>query len=320
MELVTGKKGEAHVTSLQFRNVIRAIAGTGSYIANAYDNCAATLQQDGATLQVAPGIIIHHGCVYEIPYGTLDEITLIAGAAASKRRDLVCIRWTQDGETGIETADWVVIEGTPASSPVDPAYNATSMQEGALIDDCPVFRVSYDGLNISGVETLLEVMPQVADMETMQTDIADNATQITYLRLEDRTMRDDILAAITRANTAASKANTLQTAVNTLATSKNLTVTGSFGLTARFYRRGHIVFAWVQGNPSGLTTTGWKNICTVTNSDFIPAVDMHRDTKSSEAGGTEVFLINMQADGNLRINPLVGAISGRIDVTYTYYV
>jgi hypothetical protein len=323
MELVTGKKGETHVTSLQFRNIVRALTGSDSYIANAYDNCAVALQDDGVTLQVSPGIIIHHGCVFEIPYGTLEEITLAAGTAGSKRRDLICIRWTQDETTGIESAAWVVLQGEPATNPVDPTYNDTNMQEGAFIDDCPVFRVEFNGLNVSGITRLIDMLPtaegQETPISTLSSDVGALKASVTALQTADTTINKTLTSHTNSISTLTSKTNTMQGSITTLQTAKNLNVNGSYGLSVKFWRRGNVVFVHVGGTPTNLTE-GWKNICKVTNSNFIPSASGPYDTRCAQAISGQTFLINMQSDGNLRINPTAKTITGYINVTYVYFM
>lgn len=157
MILITGKKGEAHVTSIQHRNIISALAGTGSYIANIYSNLEPTIENN--TLNIAAGVLIHHGCVMQVDHGTFDTVALTQGTAGYYRKDYVVARWTQNGE-GIESAEWVLLRGTPsnnAASAEFPTYNSENMQEGAIIDDCPVFAITYDGLT-PAVETVPTVI------------------------------------------------------------------------------------------------------------------------------------------------------------------
>ena len=76
-----------------------------------------------------------------------------------KRIDLVVNRYTRNDETGLEKNEWIVIIGTPdASSPKVPQHTIGNLQNGDLIDDCPVFEVHYDGINVTEVKKLLPVM------------------------------------------------------------------------------------------------------------------------------------------------------------------
>ena len=84
-----------------------------------------------------------------------------------KRIDLVVNRYTRNAETNIEKNEWVVIMGTPvASNPVAPAYTVGNLQKGDLVDDCPVFELHYDGINVTEVKKMLSVLPNVAELNS----------------------------------------------------------------------------------------------------------------------------------------------------------
>ena len=84
-----------------------------------------------------------------------------------KRIDLVVNRYTRNAETNVEANNWVVITGTPvASDPAVPAYTVGNLQEGDLTDDCPVFEVHYDGLNVTEIKKLLDVADNLGKMKT----------------------------------------------------------------------------------------------------------------------------------------------------------
>lgn len=92
-------------------------------------------------------------------FNTYDEVTLTNGSQGMKRIDLVVNRYTRNDETGLEKNEWVVIIGTPdATNPKVPEYIAGNLQNGDLTDDCPVFEVHYDGINVTEVKKLLPVM------------------------------------------------------------------------------------------------------------------------------------------------------------------
>lgn len=174
MKLITGKKGEVHVSSLQHRNIIASLAGSGSYIAKLYNELAPSIS--GTTLSIASGVLVHHGCVMQVDYGTTDTVALTAGTAGYYRKDRVVARWTQDNATGIENVEWVVIQGTPATTAAQavlPSYNSGNMQEGALIDDCPVFTVSFNGITPT-VSKVPHSMPTAYNLEQARNTIADS--------------------------------------------------------------------------------------------------------------------------------------------------
>lgn len=158
MKIVSGKTGTPHVTSEQFRQIIEGTVGQGSYILTSGENLEPELASNNM-LKIRGGMMSHHGNVSFVDLNTYDEVTLTNGSQGVKRIDLVVNRYTRNDETGLEENEWVVIIGTPdATNPKVPEYIAGNLQNGDLTDDCPVFEVHYDGINVTEVKKLLPVM------------------------------------------------------------------------------------------------------------------------------------------------------------------
>lgn len=178
MIFVTAKKGKNHVTSQQFRGIVAAMAGTESYIADMDEHLEPELAVNN-TIKIRSGTLIHHGGVMVVKSGTYDEVTYQNGTQAMKRIDLVVARYTQDTATGTENAEWVVIQGQPAeSNPVAPDYIHGNMQDGDLADDCPIFELHFDGINVTEVRKLINIMQSVDELNRkltyVKTDISQN--------------------------------------------------------------------------------------------------------------------------------------------------
>lgn len=157
-ELITGTKGTPHITSTQDRAIYEKIIGKNSYILDDNELLEPELQSN-QSLRIRSGMLYHHGSITEVKRNTYDEVTIANGSQGMKRIDLVVARYTKNPETEIEEMNWVVIQGTPAASdPVAPAYIEGNMQEGDLTDDCPVFEVHLDGIQVTEVVKLLTVL------------------------------------------------------------------------------------------------------------------------------------------------------------------
>ena len=173
MKIMSGKTGAPHVTSQQFRQLIEGTVGQGSYILNSGENLEAELSSNNL-LKIRSGIMSHHGNLSIVDIGTYDEVTIQNGTQGMKRIDLIVNRYTKNEETGIEENEWVVIMGTPdAESPVVPAYTEGNLQNGDLVDDCPVFEVHLDGINVTEVVSLLSVSPDIPALNTSLADLFD---------------------------------------------------------------------------------------------------------------------------------------------------
>lgn len=175
MEIVSGKTGSPHVTSQQFRQILEGTIGQGSCILTSGENLEPELTSNNL-LKIRSGIMAHHGNVSVVKIGTYDEVTITNGTQGMKRKDLVVNRYTRNKETGIETNEWLYIMGTPTSgTPTVPVYTKGNLQEGDLVDDCPVFEITLDGINVTEVKKLLEVLPSMA---TIKDDLADTSGKI----------------------------------------------------------------------------------------------------------------------------------------------
>lgn len=158
MKIVSGKTGTPHVISEQFRQIIEGTIGQGSYILTSGENLEPELSSNNM-LKIRGGMMSHHGNVSCVELNTYDELTLTNGSQGVKRIDLIVNRYTRNDETGLEKNEWVVIIGTPdATNPKVPEYITGNLQNGDLTDDCPVFEVHYDGINVTEVKKLLPVM------------------------------------------------------------------------------------------------------------------------------------------------------------------
>ena len=161
MKIVTGKTGTPHVTSRQFRGMMEGIIGQDSYIITHGENLEPELVTNNK-LKIKSGMMCHHGNISTVEIGTYDEVTIQNGTQGMKRIDLIVNRYSKVEGTGIEENNWVVIQGTPAAEdPVAPAYTEGNLQEGDLVDDCPVFEAHLDGINVTEIKKLLIISPPI---------------------------------------------------------------------------------------------------------------------------------------------------------------
>lgn len=170
MKIVSGKSGEPHVTAQQFRQIIEGTVGQESYILTSGEFLEPELSSNNL-LRIRSGMMSHHGNISCVEIGTYDEVTIQNGTQGMQRIDLIVNRYTKNDETGIEKNDWVVIMGTPqASDPVVPDYTEGNLQDGDLVDDCPVFEIHLDGINVTEVKKLLSITP---DMSAINANLAE---------------------------------------------------------------------------------------------------------------------------------------------------
>ena len=167
-EIVTGYAGEPHVTAAQDgrRNV--GTFGPGRYVLGTGQGLQITVESANAvTIGTGDGIMDGRHVTVEVP----TSLSVESGTQGVSRNDLVCMRYEADPATGVETAELVVLTGTPASgTPSDPAYNAGSILDGAATVDWPLWRLPIAGVAVgTPVKLFDEVSPLAALAELLST-------------------------------------------------------------------------------------------------------------------------------------------------------
>ena len=185
MKIVSGRTGSPHVTSQQFRQMLEGITGQGSYIITSGENLKPELSSNNL-LKIRSGMMAHHGCISCVDIGTYDEVTLTNGSQGMKRIDLIVNRYTRNAETEVENCSWKVIQGKPvASNPAVPAYTSGNLQNGDTVDECPVFEVHFDGINVTEVKSLLSVTDGLSGLSRKLTNTNTNLAKANTV-LENR--------------------------------------------------------------------------------------------------------------------------------------
>ena len=164
MELVTGRAGTPHITSQQDRQRNQGTFGDGAYILKTGNQLDPVVQSSNK-IQIKDGALMFQGALFSVKVGTVDEVTIANGSQGMQRKDLIVARYNYDAGENVESAAWAVIQGTPAASnPVTPSYTEGDIQAGDTTVECPVFIVTLDGINITGVEMVPEIAPDVPEI------------------------------------------------------------------------------------------------------------------------------------------------------------
>lgn len=173
MELVTGRSGSPHVTSQQDRQLHQGIFGDGAYILNT-GNMLEPEVQSSNSIHIKDGALMFQGALFSVKVGTYDEVTINNGNQGMKRKDVIAVKYTYDSSQNIESGEWTVVQGTPVTSnPVVPDMPVADgdIQAGDSEVYCPVFVVTLDGINVTGVDIIPEMMQ---DMSTINKYLSDN--------------------------------------------------------------------------------------------------------------------------------------------------
>ena len=185
MNIITGYRGEPHVSSQQERDVNIGIFGSGTYIVNLGSNMAATVISANE-VQIADGLVIAEGCSAEIAKGMSESVTIENGTQGMQRKDLIVVRYTKDAGTGVEDMQLAVITGTPATaSPSVPAYTTGSIANGDTLVEFPLYTVNIDGISIESVTRMVNIssLAQQTDVNALSTKIGTGTPNTTAKNL-----------------------------------------------------------------------------------------------------------------------------------------
>lgn len=196
MKIVTGYQGKAHITSNDDQGRNQGIFGTDSYVTSVGQQFAATLV-NANELDIADGEGVMQGVHFRIEPGEVDAAKLQNGTSGMKRIDLVVARYTKDSSTGVENVSLVVIKGTESSStPAVPAYNSGEILKGKNTVDFPLYKVTYNGINVSSVDRMFTTLQTMAELQTAVNKL-NTDTLIRSLKISSFTSTSGIYIADT---------------------------------------------------------------------------------------------------------------------------
>ena len=160
MEIVTGYRGEAHITSDDQQALNKGVIGDAIL---PIGDCLHGNMETSTILRISSGTAVMGGVEFRVLPGTYDDVAIDNGEQGMNRIDLVCARYQKDGSTGVESMSWAVVKGTPSSgTPAQPSYTTGDIVAGATDVYFPMYRVRLTGLNAEVTE-LCDVLTTAAD-------------------------------------------------------------------------------------------------------------------------------------------------------------
>ena len=155
LELVTGYKGQNHVTADQWADFNRSIYGTAAILP--VGNKMAVEIQTANQITVKDGVAVFDGRQIYIGYGESENVAIESGTQAMLRNDIVVVKYIKNEETGVESVTFEAITGVPAASdPVDPSYQDMDIRTGVFTSQKAFCRVRLNGVAIEEIDMLVD--------------------------------------------------------------------------------------------------------------------------------------------------------------------
>ena len=155
MKIITGYTGTRHVTAADDAGLHRGAIGTGDYIFDVGNAFAVSVVTNNL-VKILDGELISKGQHARIATDDYEECIIENGTQTMKRNDLIVCRFITNQETGIQSAQVVVIKGTEGTTATDPVIMNTQ-----YIHDVKLWRIPLNGLTVGTPVCLFKTVPSL---------------------------------------------------------------------------------------------------------------------------------------------------------------
>lgn len=178
MEIVTGHRGTPHITPYKVRDFNIGTVGAEDYVMNSGSELEAQLVSNNR-IDIKDGSICMQGTHAVIPKNINDELTIENGMQGEKRIDLIVARYEKVADSGVESVNTVVLQGTPSKeTPNVPGHVVGDIRNGDLKHEMPLYEVELDGINITEVRPVFKKLVSAAEQQKMIESLNGNSYEL----------------------------------------------------------------------------------------------------------------------------------------------
>lgn len=116
-------------------------------------------------VRVADGSVCIGGHIARTVYGDYTDLTIENGESGKNRNDLIIGTFSTTGAGGIDTMQLTVKKGAAGTAATDPALTQGNLYTGSKLREVPLWRVKIEGLSITKVEQLFEIVPSIPTLK-----------------------------------------------------------------------------------------------------------------------------------------------------------
>lgn len=131
-------------------------------------------------VRVADGVVCIGGHIARTVYGDYTDLTIENGESGKNRNDLIIGTFSTTGAGGIDTMQLTVKKGAAGTAATDPALTQGNLYTGSKLREVPLWRVKIEGLSITKVEQLFEIVPSIPtlkkELESLNGNIKEQNT------------------------------------------------------------------------------------------------------------------------------------------------
>lgn len=152
IDLITGYKGQAHITAAEDAMFNAGLVGSGNYVYMVGNKMNYQIISNNC-VRILDGLAIFQGRKFYVE--DFEDCIIDTGNADKYRNDLICARYEKDTSTGVESMSFVVKKGAESGTAAsDPEYITGNMNDGATVVEVPLYRVKLTALDIVSVEKM----------------------------------------------------------------------------------------------------------------------------------------------------------------------
>ena len=171
LNINTPPEAEPHIYAEDDAAIYQAIFG-GDGVSTIGQACKATVLSNNK-VRIADGVICVGGHIARIPYGEYEDCEIMNGQSGKNRNDIIVAKFETTGTGGIDTMTCEVIQGTAGETAVDPELTQDDIYAGGKVREYPLYRVKIEGLSITAVEQMFEIIPSNKDLSDKVAELND---------------------------------------------------------------------------------------------------------------------------------------------------
>ena len=131
-------------------------------------------------VRVADGLVCIGGHIARTVYGDYTDLTIENGESGKNRNDLIIGTFSTTGAGGIDTMQLTVKKGAAGTAATDPALTQGNLYTGSKLREVPLWRVKIEGLSITKVEQLFEIVPSIPTLKKELESLNSNIISVEH--------------------------------------------------------------------------------------------------------------------------------------------
>ena len=176
LNINTPPEAEPHIYAEDDAAIYKTIFG-GDGVSTIGQACKATVLSNNK-VRIADGVLCVDGHMARIPYGEYEDCEIMNGQSGKNRNDIIVAKFETTGTGGIDNMTCEAIQGIAGEMAVDPELTQDDIYAGGKVREYPLYRVKIEGLSITAVEQMFEIIPSNKDLSNKVAKLNKNITSV----------------------------------------------------------------------------------------------------------------------------------------------